>query len=281
MGWALRLLGITLRTLPHCTIRSWQELGAAVTILDAFDNTSEEVIRASQVVKPIDDFPETVVATYSRLKFDYLLQHYHCDRITTLNSAYAPIPIYRVEDEGRSYAAYLSLIGGPAAAGIMEEVIGLGGRRFLFFGSCGVMDNEILTGHVAVPTAAYRDEGTSYHYLAPSAYVDIPTSDRLAEILRELDVPYHLTRTWTTDAIYRETRGNMAKRRAEGCRVVDMECASTAAVARYRGVEFYQFLFGSDSLGGDEWDPRDLLDTHDEEGGAIVDLALRIAGKLT
>jgi len=260
--------------------REYEWIAAAMTILNAFDDSSEEVIRASHVVKPIDDFPETVIATYSRVKFAYLLQHYPCAHIATLNSACAAIPIYRVEVDGESYAAYLSLIGGPAAVGIMEEVIGFGGRRFLFFGSCGVMDNDILSGHIAVPTAAYRDEGTSYHYLAPSAYVDIPTAERLAGILQELEVPYHMTRTWTTDAIYRETRGNMTKRRAEGCRVVDMECASTAAVALYRGVEFYQYLYGADSLDGDEWDPRDLPDTHDEQGGAIVDLALKIAGRL-
>ncbi len=35
-----------------------------------------------------------------------------------------------------------------------------------------------------------------------------------------------------------------------------------------------------DSLDGDEWDPRDLVEGHDEEGGAIVDLALKIAGRL-
>jgi uridine phosphorylase len=251
-----------------------------MTILNAFDNTSEEVIRASQVVDPIDDFPETVITTYSREKFDYLLQHYKCDRIVTLNSACAPIRIYRIEDDGASYAAYLSLIGGPAASGIMEEVIVLGGRRFLFFGSCGVMDNDILSGHIAVATAAYRDEGTSYHYLAPSAYVDIPTAERLAKILRDLNVPYHMTQTWTTDAIYRETRGNMAKRKAEGCRVVDMECASTAAVAFYRGVEFYQYFYGADSLDGEEWDPRDLMEGHNEQDGTIVNLALNIAGRL-
>src|SRR5690606_16652593 len=100
--------------------------------------------------------------------------------------------------------------------------------------------------------------------LEPSPYVDIPAAKRLAAILEELDVPYHLTRTWTTDAIYRETRGNMAKRRTEGCRVVEMECASTAAIAQYRGVEFAQFLYGADSLDGDEWDPRNLMEVHDE-----------------
>jgi uridine phosphorylase len=251
-----------------------------MTILNAHDETSEEVIRANQWIEAIEDFPETVIVTYSRVKFDALLQRYPGDHIATLNTACAPIRIYRVEHEGKSFAVYLSLIGAPAAVGIMEEVIALGGRRFIFFGSCGVLDKEILSGHIAVPTAAYRDEGTSYHYLAPSAYVDVPTAGRLAGILDELGAPYHLTRTWTTDAIYRETRANMEKRKAEGCRVVEMECASTAAVALYRGVEFYQFLYGADSLDGDEWEPRSLVEGHDEQGSAIVDLAMKVAARL-
>jgi len=162
----------------------------------------------------------------------------------------------------------------------MEEVIGLGGRRFLFFGSCGVLDDDILANHIAVPTAAYRDEGTSYHYLPPAPYVEIPTAERLAGILRDLDVPYHLTRTWTTDAIYRETRANMAKRKAEGCRAVEMECASTAAIAQFRNVEFYQFLYGADSLGGEEWDPRSLAEVPDDDNAAVVELGFRIARRL-
>lgn len=251
-----------------------------MTILNAFDDTSEEVIRASQWLDPIDDFPETVVATYSRVKFDYLMQQYPGEHIATLNTACAPIPIYRVEHEGKAFASYLSLIGGGAACGIMEEVIALGGRRFLFFGSCGVLDKDILSGHIAVPTHAYRDEGTSYHYLPPAPYVEITSANRLAGILDDLDVPYHLTRAWTTDAVYRETRANMAKRKAEGCRVVEMECAATAAVAQFRGVEFFQFVYGADSLDGDEWDPRDLVEGHNEEGGEIVDIAMNVAGRL-
>jgi uridine phosphorylase len=251
-----------------------------MTIANAFDDTSEEVIRANQVVRPVEGFPETVIVTYSRIKFDYLLEHYECTPIATINTACAAIPIYRVEHEGRTFAAYLSLIGAPAACGIMEEVIGLGGRSFLFFGSCGVLDKDILSGHLAVPTAAYRDEGTSYHYMPAAPYIDIPSAGRLARVLDELDVPYHLTRTWTTDAIYRETRAKMAQRIAEGCRVVEMECASTAAVAQFRGVGFFQFLYGADSLAGDEWDPRDLVEAHDEQGGAIVDLAFNIAAHI-
>lgn len=254
--------------------------GAAVTILDAYDEASEEVIRPDQLVRPVDGFPETVIVAYSWVKFEQLVERYPCEQIATVNTACAPIRIFRFRHEHGAVAVYLSLIGGAAAAMIMEEVIALGGRRFLFFGSCGVLDRDILAGHIAVPTAAYRDDGTSYHYLPPSPYVEIPTAERLAGILDDLDAPYHLTRTWTTDAIYRETRANMEKRKAEGCRVVEMECASTAAVAQRRGVEFFQFVYGADSLDGDEWQPRSLVEGHDEDGAAIADLALAVALRL-
>jgi uridine phosphorylase len=251
-----------------------------MTIMHAFDDASEEVVRASQLVPRLDGFPETVIATYSRHKFDNLITRYPCTEMATLNTACAAIPIYRVEHDGVAYATYLSLIGGAAAAAIMEEVIALGGRRFLFFGSCGVLDSRILEEHIAVPTAAFRDEGTSYHYLPAAPYIEISTADRVAAILRDLGVPFHETRTWTTDAIYRETRGNMAKRMAEGCLVVEMECASTAAVAQLRGVEFAQFLYGADSLDGTEWDPRSLVEAHHDGNAAIVDLAFRIAARM-
>lgn len=251
-----------------------------MTILRAFDDTSDEIIRASQVVRQIDGFPQTVVATYSRIKFAALVRNHAAERIATVNMSNAEVEIMRITHVGQELAVYLAPVGGAASATVMEEVIALGGRRFLFFGSCGVLDNEILSGHIAVPTAAYRDEGTSYHYLEPSAYVEIETADRLAGILAGLDVSCHLTRAWTTDAIYRETRRNLELRKAEGCRVVEMECASTAAVARFRGVDFYQFLYGADSLDGEEWDARSLVESHDETGSAIADLALDVAVRL-
>lgn len=252
-----------------------------MTIVHTYDDVSDEVIRATDWLPAMEDFPETVIVTYSRHKFDDLQARYPCTEIATLNTACAAIPIYRVEYEGTAYATYLSLIGGAAAAAIMEEVIALGGRRFLFFGSCGVLDSSILEGHIAVPTAAFRDEGTSYHYLPAAPYIDVLTANRVTAILRDLGVPFHETRTWTTDAIYRETRGNMAKRMAEGCLVVEMECASTAAVAQFRNVEFAQFLYGADSLDGTEWDPRSLVEAHHDGNAAIVDLAFRIAERLT
>jgi len=73
---------------------------------------------------------------------------------------------------------------------LLEEVIAKGGKKFVFFGSCGTLDKELPAGHLIVPVAAYRDEGTSYHYAPVSDYIEIETAERVSEILSELNLPH-------------------------------------------------------------------------------------------
>jgi len=109
-----------------------------------------------------------------------------------------------------------------------------------------------------VPTSAVRDEGTSYHYLPPGREV-CPSPAAVAAIEAALNVAgidYTKGKTWTTDGIYRETADKVARRRAEGCLTVEMEAAAFFAVARFRGVELGQILYGGDDVSGEEWDSR-------------------------
>ncbi|HEX6488563.1 MAG TPA: purine-nucleoside phosphorylase, partial [Candidatus Dormibacteraeota bacterium] len=70
------------------------------------------------------------------------------------------------------------------------------------------------------------------------------------------DLPYEVGKTWTTDAPYRETRGKVANRRAEGCLTVEMEAAALIAVARFRGVRLAQVIYAGDSLASEVYDHR-------------------------
>jgi uridine phosphorylase len=109
-----------------------------------------------------------------------------------------------------------------------------------------------------VPSYAVRDEGTSYHYAPPAREIgaDPAVVAVIEDVLRESGAPYRVGKTWTTDAIYRETRGRIARRAAEGCITVEMECAAFIAVARFRGVRFGQILAISDDVSGEVWGPR-------------------------
>ena len=177
-------------------------------------------------------------------------------------------------------AFFTALNNGAVSAAMLEEVIARGARKVVLFGSCGSLCRELPDGHLIVPTAAYRDEGVSYHYLPAEDYISLPTAPRTAEILRELGVPFALGRTWTTDALYRETRRNVARRKAEGCIAVDMECASLAAVCRFRGVAFHQFLYTEDNLDGAFWDPRLMGKLPQDAKEAYFRIALEIARRI-
>ena len=110
--------------------------------------------------------------------------------------------------------------------------------------------------------------------------MEIPTNRRLGEIFAELNLPYATGKTWTTDALYRETRNNMKKRRAEGCIAVDMECASVMAVGQFRGVPVYQFIYAEDCLDGEVWDRRTLGNVPATTRERYLRIALEVASRL-
>ena len=85
------------------------------------------------------------------------------------------------------------------------------------FGGAGCLDKDIARGKIMIPTEAYRDEGTSYHYAPAADYITIKNSHVVADFMKQANIPYVLGKTWTTDAIYRETRDNFEKRRPFRC----------------------------------------------------------------
>ena len=168
-------------------------------------------------------------------------------------------PVYGATINGARIGVFHPGVGAPLAAGFLDELIAGGGRKFIACGGAGALDKHLTLGHLVVPNAAVRDEGTSYHYLPPSRDV-VASPEAVAAIeatLTKHGVPYVVGKTWTTDAIYRETRERVNRRRDEGCLTVEMEAAAFFAVAQFRGVTFGQILYSGDDLTGDEWDSRD------------------------
>ena len=179
-------------------------------------------------------------------------------KVTELRTEMSPQPVYEFEESGQRLTLVHPGLGAPMAAAFMEEMIALGCRRFIACGGAGVLRGDIAVGHLVVPTAAVRDEGTSYHYFPPSRELE-PTPAAVAAIRSVLDeqgIGYLAGKTWTTDGLYRETPDRVARRRAEGCLTVEMECSAFCAVARFRGVTFGQILYGGDDVSGLEWDRR-------------------------
>ena len=235
-----------------------------MSLFDSYDENRTAILNPWNVFQPAEGFPETVILTFSRPILNLALEQYDCSQAAVMENG-GSLRVYRFEAEGpdgsrKRLGIYRTPMGAAMTAAYMEECIALGAKNFVVFGSCGTLDRNIPAGHLIVPAAAYRDEGTSYHYLPASAgdYIEVETADRTAEIIESMGLPALKTRIWTTDGLYRETRRNMEARRSEGCRVVDMECSAVMAVAAYRGVKAYQFVYAEDNLDGVEWDPRTM-----------------------
>lgn len=231
---------------------------ASVPILE-YDPSAEAILEPKRLIKPHPRMPEHGVITFFQDVIDHFVEQGLARELTALKSEMGRHPIYVHPCRGQRVALFHPGIGAPLAAGMLEEVIALGCRKFIACGGAGVLNRTIAMGHVLVPTAAVRDEGTSYHYLPPAREVE-PDPQALAAVeqtLQERRVEFLRVKTWTTDAIYRETRARMALRRAEGCAAVEMEAAALFAVARFRGVPLAQLLYGGDNLDTREWDSRD------------------------
>lgn len=148
----------------------------------------------------------------------------------------------------------------PLAAANLDVLIALGCTAVMAVGGAGTVAAGFDVGHAVVVTDALRDEGTSYHYLPADAGRTVAASPAavaaLAATLDEAGVPYARGRTWTTDAVFRETRAKVERRREEGCLTVEMEAAALFAVAAFRGATIGQLLYCGDDLSTDAWDHR-------------------------
>lgn len=228
-----------------------------------FDPAQTAVVNPADVIRHNPEMPENLIGVFSYKIVDEYVRKLNAVQIGHHKSCMGVQPIWKCKwPDGTEFALTMMLVGGPCAASIIEETIPMGVKRFVMLGSCGALDHGITAGHILVPHSAVRDEGTSYHYLpaAEEVSLDPRCVDAVCKAFDSLNAPYACVKTWTTDAFYRETRGKVEKRLMQGCSVVEMECASMAAVAKFRGVDFAQFLWAADSLSGEVWDQRNLSD---------------------
>ena len=251
-----------------------------MSIINTYDDMRDAILNPEYVVKPVEGLPETFIVTFSAKFLSILESMVELEQIAELKAAGRAYPVYKFIYNGVKIGVYSTLVGGAASAAMLEEIIAMGAKRILFFGSAGALDKEIIGGQLVVPTHAYRDEGVSYHYLPADDYVAVPTSEKLSGILTELHVPHVRARTWTTDAVYRETRRNMLARKAEGCAVVEMECASVMAVGIFGNIPVYQFLYAADCLDASSWDKRMLGNMPGDMRQRILKVAIEAAVRI-
>lgn len=225
-------------------------MNTARTIFQKAQISEPALFQPSDAVKKVEGFPEICVSTFSEGIIQKFSSLRNTEKIAELYTANGAIPVYKTKYKNTDIAFYLSRVGAPACVAGFEEVVAMGAKKYVLFGSCGILDDEKVSGRLIVPLSAVRDEGTSYHYVAasPEIEADAHSVEILKTVLTRRCCPYVEGKTWTSDAIYRETVAAISERRREGCIAVEMECASMLAAAKYRGIPFIQFLYGADCL---------------------------------
>jgi len=226
-----------------------------------FDPAPSAIIEPIHLIKRVA-FPRFAVACFFHEVIRRLVDEGRANVLALQRSEMGDHPIYSIEHEGRHVAVFHPTAGAPMAAALVEEVIAHGAKAIIGCGGSGALDSELGLGQAVIPISAIRDEGTSYHYLPPGREVEASPAavTAISETLRQRNITYVETKTWTTDAVYRETRAKVMARRAEGCRVVEMEAAALFAVGQFRGVAIGELLYAGDSVASGTWEHREWND---------------------
>jgi uridine phosphorylase len=147
-------------------------------------------------------------------------------------------PMFSLTVDGEECGIVPRTIGGPYAVLVAEQLAASGVELILALTSAGRVSPRLPLPSFVLPTAALRDEGTSFHYLSPAAVVEAQTGLKafLHEELTPLGRAIHEGTVWTTDAPYRETRSQLDQHANAGVLAVEMQAASLFAFAKARGV---------------------------------------------
>ena len=96
--------------------------------------------------------------------------------------------------DGEKVSVTSTGIGGPSASIAIEELSKCGAHTFIRIGTCGGMQENVMSGDVVIATGAIRMEGTSREF-APIEYPAVSDFDiamALRDGARELNIPHHL-----------------------------------------------------------------------------------------
>lgn len=172
---------------------------------------------------------------------------------------------------GRTIGIVGRAVGAAFAALVAEELFASGCRLLISLTSAGRIVPAGTPPYFILIDRALRDEGTSYHYLAPAdfALADPALLERARTALERAGRPAVVGGSWTTDAPFRETAEAIEAARHAGLLAVEMEAAALYAFARASGNKVLCLAHVTNTMGQVEGDFE-----KGEAGGAAEALAV-------
>ena len=146
--------------------------------------------------------------------------------------------------DGRALTIQSTGMGGPSAAIVIEELIGLGARTLGRIGTCGALVEGFELGELVSAREVVAADGTSAALGAGARLGPDPALAAALDARPATGV--------STDLFYGAREEIEAEWVAAGAQVVEMEAATLLAIAGRRGVRAAVLLAVSDQLGSGE-----------------------------
>lgn len=183
---------------------------------------SAGVVPAACILDPDGDIVRRLKAA-GRVEQDAAWACYHTD-------------LYRFVEGEIEFGIIGCAVGSSFAVLVAEELFASGCRLLISMTSAGQLAPLRPPPYFVLIDRALRDEGTSYHYLAPSefSHADPHHVELVAVALDRAGLPVERGAAWTTDAPFRETAEAIAAMRQRGLLAVEMEAAALYAFAAAR-----------------------------------------------
>jgi len=142
-------------------------------------------------------------------------------------------------------------VGAPFAVLVAEELFACGCRMLVSVTSAGQITPAGTPPYFVIIDRALRDEGTSYHYAAPSEYAEADPH-LVAMAHKAVQKKGHrvvVGSSWTTDAPFRETSEAIQTARSKGVLAVEMEAAALYTFARVARVRVLCLAHVTNTMG--------------------------------
>ena len=179
---------------------------------------------------------------------------------------------------------YACPYGAPRTAEVVHIAAFVGARLALQIGSCGVIGAGVRPGDVVVPTEALGLDGVTPHYSRGRSIASSAAwSEAAADALAGLGVSVHRGPIVTWPTLFNQPVEQVREWQRDGYLGVDMETATTLAVARRFGMAGISMLVAWDEvLSGRSFldplpDAEAMAFTKAEE--AMFDVALELVGQ--
>lgn len=180
---------------------------------------------------------------------------------------------------------YACPYGAPRTAEIIHVAALVGVELAIQIGSCGVIGAGVRPGDVIVPSRTLGLDGVTSHYVA-SGSIDSsePWSRRAVTELQRRGIRTQAGPSVTWPTLFNQPVARVREWQDEGYLGVDMETATTLAVAAHFGVAAISMLVAWDEVlsGRSFLDalPDDQASAFAESEDAIYEVALTLAGEV-